>query len=123
MSGVLKNVRAKTTGWLCMCEQNSAKNLIYIRGMHQVNYKRIQIKSLAVLSFSSLSLLLSLLHNPSQLCTIHMAGTMWNLRTGGNLCSLSLALSDESTAVIFYLILHTELYYRSGEIVDVHCGL
>lgn len=65
MSGALNNVRAKITGWLCRCEQNGAKNLIYVRGMQQVNYKRMQIRPLAILSFSSLSLFFSLSYHPS----------------------------------------------------------
>lgn len=77
MSGVLNNARAKNKGWLFMCEQNSQKNLICIRGMHQVNYKRMQIRPLAILSFSSFSF--AFFVAPPQLCTIHMDGTMWNL--------------------------------------------
>lgn len=98
MSGVLNNARPKTTGWLCMCEQNSAKNLIYIRGMYQVNYKRMQIRTLAILSFSSLSLFF-LCHTTPDLHHPHGRN---NVESGAVffVLSLSLALSDQTTAVI-----------------------
>lgn len=120
MSGVLNNARAKNKGWLCMCEQNSQKNLIYIRGMHQVNYKRMQIRPLAILSFSSLSLLLSLSHHPSS------APSTWKEQCGiwGDiLCSLSLLLCLIKPQLSFYPMLHNEIYCRSVEIVDMCCGL
>lgn len=99
---------------------NKTVRKIYIRGMHQVNYKRMQIRPLAILSFSSLSLLLSLSHHPSS------APSTWKEQCGiwGDiLCSLSLLLCLIKPQLSFYPMLHTELYCRSAEIVDMCCGL
>lgn len=58
-------------GWLCIHEQNSTKNLVYTRGMHQVYYNRKQIG------------------NPQpQLQKIHLAGPRQDLRAGNILCFL-----------------------------------
>lgn len=66
-------------GWLCTHEQNSVKSLPYIRGMHQINYKR---KLIAFCLFFSLSFSFAFFASQSQLQTIHTAGPMGDLRTG-----------------------------------------
>lgn len=87
--------------WMCLHEQNSMKNLVCPRNVHQVNDKRKQIES--PLSFhwlSSFSLFI-FVYQP-QLQRVHVAGSMQDLRTSGILFFSPFSLPGQNTAIIFY---------------------
>lgn len=64
---------SREEGRLCLQQQKSVKNLVYIKDMHQVNYKREQIGPPHVL--------FPLFHSHC-LSQLHATGPRWDLRTG-----------------------------------------
>lgn len=111
--------RRAQKGWLHMHDWNGPKSFLYIRGMHQANFNKWSRSVPLCLFCLSFTFFVLLIH----IWTIHMAGQMWDLRTGG-LCPLSLFSTfislllcfGQIMSVIFYSILHTEVCCGSGEV-------
>lgn len=99
-------------GWLCTREQNRAKDLVYVRGLYQVIYKRKQVRPSQTLS-----------QDPSS----RLSNTAWptqNQRIGEILCNslpfLSLFLSPLALLYktkLSYSTSHTELCCGCRELV------